>query len=486
MIRTAPISTIGAGIVCALTLAAGDALASSHREAPSIGGMPRVDGTDFYLFRSYVPGRRNYVTLIANYQPMQNPYGGPNYFPLDDDAIYEIHIDNDGDALSEKTFRFDFSTVTSNLQVPVDDRSVSVPLRNIGGIGPMTGDVDNVQTRQTYTVEMVGDGGKQSLINMNDGSDTFAKPVDNIGEKSIPDYAAYAGNHVHDVTIPGCSLPGRVFVGQRAEGFAVNLGEVFDLVNTNPLGPVDGEESVIADTNITSIAMEVPISCLTTGSEPVIGAWTTASLPQARILNPEPTSTGEAGQPAAVSGGAYTQVSRLGSPLVNEVVIGLRDKDRFNASAPANDGQFLDYVTHPTLPELLEILFAEAGAQAPDFFPREDLIAAFLTGVEGLNQPAGVTPSEMLRLNTGIDPAPASMQSNLGVLGDDLAGFPNGRRPGDDVVDIALRVMMGALLPEAVAPNNNAPFTDGASVQATDFQSAFPYLNTPIPGSPND
>jgi hypothetical protein len=472
----------------ATSLTGASALASSHREAPNITQLPKVDGTDFYMFRSYEAGRSDYVTLIANYLPLQEPEGGPNYYTLDPDAIYEIHVDNNGDANEDITFRFKFQDVLADLKVQAGDQQVSVPLRNIGGIGPAATATDNVNLRQNYMVSVIrGDrrtGTADAIVNMADGSDTFRKPVDNIGNKSIADYAAYANNHIYDVTIPGCSNPGRVFVGQRQEGFVANLGEVFDLVNFNPLGARDSQTNTIDRYNVTTLALEVPRSCLTNG-QPIIGAWTTASLRQARVLNPQPAAN-SGGKPAAVHGGAYTQVSRLGMPLVNEVVIGLPDKDRFNHSEPKDDGQFATYVTNPALPELLEILFADAGAVAPNMFPRSDLVAAFLTGVEGLNQPTGVVASEMLRLNTDIAAVDAASQNSLGVLGGDTAGFPNGRRPGDDVVDIALRVVMGALIEDAtVAPNNTAPFTDGAIVSASDFPTSFPYRETPIPGSPS-
>jgi hypothetical protein len=189
-------------------------------------------------------------------------------------------------------------------------------------------------------------------------------------------------------------------------------------------------------------------------------------------------------QPAAIHGGAYTQVSRLGSPLVNEVVIGLPDKDRFNHSEPQDDAQFAVYVTNPTLPALIELLFPAAAA--PTAFPREDLVAGFLTGVDGLNQPPNVVPSEMLRLNTATPAVPAGSQQPLGVLAGDTAGFPNGRRPGDDVVDIALRVVMGVLLDPEDAPAGQLPFTDGAFVDDSFFDTTFPYLVTPLPGSPNE
>ena len=163
---------------------------------------------------------------------------------------------------------------------------------------------------------------------------TFAKPFDNVGTKSIPNYAAYAGQFITALSIPGCSAGAKVFVGQRKESFAVNLGEIFDLVNTNPLGDPDRGLNTIGDKNVTSIALEIPQSCLTAGNEPVIGAWTTASLRQGRLLNPTPASNIST---ASKEGGAWTQVSRLGMPLVNEVVIGLKDKDKFNASEPKDD-----------------------------------------------------------------------------------------------------------------------------------------------------
>jgi hypothetical protein len=265
-------------------------------------------------------------------------------------------------------------------------------------------------------------------------------------------------------------------VGQRKDPFVVNLGEIFDLVNLNPLGPVDGAKDLLADANVTSFILEIPKDFLTSGGTgPVIGGWTTASK---------------------IENGTYTQVSRLGSPLVNEVVIGLKDKDNFNSSEPKNDlANFADYVTHPTLPALLELLF---NVPAPTAFPRADLVAAFVTGVDGLNKPAGQTGvGEMLRLNTAIPATPKAQQNNLGVIAGitkgkldttraDLAGFPNGRRPGDDVVDIALRVVMGKLLAPADAPVGDAPLTDGAYIDATFFPDQFPYLNPPLKGSPND
>jgi hypothetical protein len=369
-----------------------------------------------------------------------------------------------------------------------------------GGVGPGVLDRNGANVLETYTVELIrGDHRNfgKLLTNAAGGADParFTKPLDNVGQKSIADYAAYAASHVYDVTIPGCQ-PGRMFVGQRHEPFSVNLGEVFDLVNTNAVGPPDAELNIIADKNITSLILEVPVACLTASNEPVIGGWTTASLPQIKVLNPRPQFDGNRGRTnASIEGGALVQVSRLGNPLVNEVVIGIRDKDRFNSSEPAQDPQFLKYVTNPALPELLEALFGGLGVRAPNNFPRNDLVATFLTGIPGLTKPAVLkAPGEMLRLNTSIAPTAREMQSNLAVLAGDAAGFPNGRRPGDDVVDIELRAAMGVLCtlnqPQtfgcvpADAPTGNLPYTDGATVKATDFDATFPYLTTPIPGSP--
>lgn len=477
-------------ITAAGCLASAVSIASSHREAPAITEHPKVDATDFYMFRSYEAGRDGFVTLIANYLPLQDPYGGPNYFDLDSDALYEIHIDNNGDAMEDITFQFRFADVSQDLTVPVDGVDVSVPLKNIGAIGPGADDTAALNVRQQYTVKIVrGDrrtGADQTVTNLTAGGSSFRKPVDNIGNKSISDYSTYADAHIYDIAIPGCA-DGRVFVGQRKEGFAVNLGEIFDLVNTNPLGSPMAEASDTADKNVTSLALEVPVACLASDSEAVIGGWTSASLRQARVLNPSPSGSSKGD---AVHGGAWTQVSRLGMPLVNEVVIGLKDKDQFNASEPKDDAQFATYVTNPTLPELLEILFGGNGAVAPNLFPRTDLVATFLTGIDGVNQPGSVQASEMLRLNTSTAVTVPGSQSELGALGGDAAGFPNGRRPGDDVVDIALRVVMGALIPapesgDDPAPNRNLAFTDGAYVDETDFDITFPYLTTPLAGSPN-
>lgn len=451
-----------AAIAVAGVAFAGAAIGSSHREAPLITQTPKVDGTDFYMFRSYESGRAGYVTFIANYQPLQDAYGGPNYFLMDPSALYAIHIDSDGDAREDLSFYFRFFNHNKNLAVSAGGQDIPVPLSNIGPFGDSAAQDGNRNVDERYAVVSVKDRRKLRLArNLSDGGYLFTKPFDNIGNKSIPNYAAYADSKIARIGIDGCAAEGRVFVGQRQDGFSVNLGEIFDLINTNPVGPRDGETNTIADKNVTTIALELPIACVSRGGSPIIGAWTSAYLPR---------------------GFRLAQVSRLSAPLVNEVVIGLPDKDKFNASEPRNDAQFAKYVTNPSLPILIQALFP--GVKAPTKYPRTDLVAAFLTGLDGLNKPANVKPAEMMRLNTAIAAKPAASQNNLGALGGDTSGFPNGRRPGDDVVDIELRVAMGALLPKADAPSNDLPYTDGAPVKATDFRNRFPYLNTPIPGSP--
>lgn len=491
------------------------ASASSHREAPNITEKPKVDNTDFYMFNSYEPGRDGYVTLLANYIPSQDPVSGPNYFSMDPDALYSIKIDNDGDAKPDITFRFRFENKLVNngkgIEVPVGNKLIAIPLKYAGAIS--VGDESALGFIESYKLDVVYDSARKHdnhniIMNNANNSPLFRKPIDNVGEKtfnSAADYEIYARSFIHSFDMPNCSSPAaKVFVGQRKEGFAVNLGKTFDLINYNPVdgaGIQNPANNELADKNITTIALEIHKSCLLGQGNGVIGAWATASERQVRILHPRASF-----KRPEINGGAWTQVSRLGNPLVNELVIGLRDKNRFNATNPVRDGIFVDYVTNPTLPFIINLLFGDpAGTSiAPSNIPRGDLVATFLTGFPGLNQLKKVTPSEMLRLNTAVNPTPQASQKTLGVLADDTAGFPNGRRPGDDVVDAALRVVMGALcnpvtltVNGTVAVNNKnlgyctpsqAPFgtvalTDGAPVSAMDFDNEFPYLVSPIPGS---
>ena len=468
---TAAILAVNLGLVPAV-------FASSHREAPLITQTPKLDGTDLYLFRSYEPGRSAFVTAIANYQGLQDAYGGPNYFVLDPNGVYDINIDNQGTGTPSMVFRFRFSTVTNGLTLNIGGKSVAVPVTELGQLStpvPATQNVIETFTLSLVTYRPDGSASETPITNADTGETVFKKPVDNIGNKTIPDYAEYASQFMYKIAIPGCGVAGRAFAGQRKEGFVVNLGETFDLVNyTNPVGEQFSKTTgnTLGDKNITSLALELPIACVVNGNDPVIGAWTTSA---AMVMN-------DSGKPS------LQQASRLGNPLINELVIGLPDKDKFNASLPANDTQFANYVTNPTLPAIIQVLF---GTPAPTAFPRTDLVTVFLTGIPGLNQPVKVVaPSEEMRLNTAIAPVARNRQNRLGVIAGDNAGYPNGRRPGDDVVDISLRVVMGRLYTLGLfgsssdAPSGNLDFTDGACVTAKHFEAAFPYLLTPIPGSP--
>jgi hypothetical protein len=505
------------------------ALASSHREAPFTAANPTIDGTDFYMFRAYGDATTNAaavatdsVVFIANYNPLQDPDGGPNYFPLNQNALYAINIDNNGDAKPEISFQFQFTNhykgvgLNTGATANGAPQNVAIPLIVAGPLGT-SGDnsTDPGDNRyETYTVNMITATSVTALTNSS-GSATFQKPVDNIGTKTIPNYTAYANNFIQTVSFGSCGT-GQIFVGQRREGFIIDLGEIFDLIDLNPLGGRNSTQNSLSGKNINSIAMQVPVACLTkdgkgsaTTADPILGAWTTSYLRQARVLNPTPVSTNN----AEVVGGAWTQVSRLGHPLVNEVVIGLPDKDRFNDSQPKDDAQFATYVTNPTLPALVTALFPTVATPAT---PRTDLVAVFLTGLS-LKATGGTTPifsnnptdygdtvaaADELRLNTSIPPVAVGAQSNLGLLACDTSGFPNGRRPGDDVIDITLTAAEGALT--AANPNSlqtcsvasgtptvvnaNAVVNDGAAADSTDsnyYLATFPYLAGPLPGAPN-
>lgn len=508
---------VRSAVTLALTAVACIANGSSHREAPFITNLPKDDGTDLFMFNSYESGRDGYVTLIADYYPLQEPGGGPNYFQLDDKARYSIKIDNNGDAVQDLEFTFEFTNRLPNsgtgLKLPIGSVQVPIPLKHDG---PITlDDQSALNTHETYKLTLRRGTTAAQGISATDGADVFTKPYDFAGTKTFgskAEYEAYARQYIYTVRIPGCDQPARVFVGQRDEPFQINVGKIFDLVNFVPVeaGAVPGVAGIeqsfqndgLANKNVTSLALEVHASCLTGSGNGVIGGWTTSST---RLVQ-EPSSSTSTSSPQ-VNSGALAQVSRLGNPLVNEVVIGLPDKDRFNGSAPAGDASFLTYVTNPTFPAILDTLFRDAfnaalpekvDNLAPSNLPRKDLVTTFLTGFAGVNQLATVTPSEMMRLNTKIAAKPVAQQNSLGVIGSDLAGFPNGRRPGDDVTDIELRVLMGRLCYALTiegkqtdlglctpkdAPVGTVPFTDGAPTQASDFDVIFPYFRTPYPGS---
>lgn len=433
-------------------LAAVPSRASSHREAPQISTDPTADNTDLYTFVS--PDRPDTVTIISAVYPGQDPAGGPNFYRFGDDVLYDIKIDNNGDAVEDLTYRFDFETQIQN---------PNTFLYNTGPIESL--DDPDWNIRQGYTITRITGAGAEQLP-----FEGIVPPV-NIGPASTPNYEALARRAIAEVD--GM----RVFAGQRDDPFWVDLGGVFDLLTIRQLpGNAGGGIDDLKGLNVLAIAIQVPIEHLTnSGAVPagpdaadaVIGVWSTTNRFSTTVINADGTREGA---------GDLVQVSRLGMPLVNEVVVPLSAKDLFNASQPKDDAQFLAGVTDPELPQLLNLLY---GIDVPAG-ERQDLVQVFLTGVPGLNQPPGVVPAEMLRLNVAIPPA--AEENPLGVIGGDLAGFPNGRRLGDEVVDIALRVVAGVLAGDEfnVAPNNQ--LGDGVDANDKPFGDEFPYLVRPHGG----
>jgi Domain of unknown function (DUF4331) len=458
---------------------------SSHREAPEISKDPVADSTDVYAFVS--PDRPDTVTLIANYIPLQEPAGGPNFYEFGDDVLYEVHIDNDADGHADITYQFRFQT-------KLRDRNTF--LYNVGPIRSL--DSPNWNRRQFYSVTRVHDGAAQPVAT------GLACPPCNIGPLSTPKYAHLAAAAIHQLPFGV-----RVFAGQRAEGFYVDLGSIFDLANLRPFQQLHNQYGMQVFTkpangvnatnrlNVHSIAIQVPTRQLVRHgangeSDPrsVIGVWTTASRQRARVWD------GDRGQP--IDSGPFRQVSRLGNPLINEVIIPLGKKDLWNTLPPSDDKRFASYVTHPELAALLPGLypgvFPHLAALVKSGKPRTDLEAILLTGIpagliNGFQNNTGPVLADMLRLNTAIPPA--SKPNILGLLGSDLAGFPNGRRVFDNVVTIELRAIAGLTYPlvnSKYKPDGAASLvTDGltpASVKAP-FLQTFPYLGVPYSGFNN-
>jgi hypothetical protein len=445
---------------------------SSHREAPEISKDPVADSTDLYAFVS--PDKTDTVTIIANYIPLQLPSGGPNFYEFGQDVLYQIHIDNNGDGQADISYQFRFTTTVRDPDTFLYNTG---PIESLGSA--------NWNRFQTYDVAVVS-GLSYSVL----GTGLPCPPC-NIGPLSTPGYAGLAASAVSsagDIT---------VFAGQRAEAFYVDLGAIFDLgdlrpfANLHAFGSLSSGPGVNAtnNLNVNSIAIQVPISAVTISGHPVIGVWTTASRQKARVYD-------EAGGDY-VNAGPFVQVSRLGNPLVNEVLIPMGSKDLWNTLPPDQDKQFAGYVTQPGLAGLLNVLypgvFPHLAAAVSAGTARADLEAILLTGIpsgliSGFTNYTGPVLADMLRLNTSI--APAGTPNNLGVLGKDLAGFPNGRRVTDDVVTIELRAIAGATLPLV----DHAFTPDAAAAEVSDFQpaqvpaigsppsGAFPYLGTPYSG----
>lgn len=421
--------------------------ASSHREAPLIAEDPVADLTDLYAF--VTPNDPNTVTLIMNAIPFEKPDGGPNFYKFGDDVLYTFNVDNDGDAEADKQFTFRFTTNAENDQTF---------LYNTGPVQSLND--PNLNLRQLYTLtEIDVDTGQKWAW----GNNPVAPA--NIGPRSTPDYE----NKLGSAAVRDLGFGYKVFAGPRDDSFFVDLGSIFDLGGLRPLNPahliplpaangVDG----LAGFNVHSIVLQVPKSALV-ADDPVVGVWATASRRSERVLR---------GDGTLANRGKWVQVSRLGMPLVNEVVIPMGLKDRWNASKPVDDLQFAPYVLEPELANLIPVLYP--GVQVPDNVDaglglggREDIATIFLTGIPGVNKPKNVTPSEMLRLNTSVA----------------KSAFPNGRMPADDVTDVELQALAGntAFTPAfQKAPNNI--LGDGVNANDVPFKTSFPYLGVPHQG----
>jgi hypothetical protein len=460
-------------------------LASSHREAPLIVADPLADNTDTYAFRSTEPGRGGFVTLIANWIPFQEPSGGPHFYKFDDTVLYEIYVDNTGDGVEDVTYQFRFDTKFKNPDSVLGMAAPNQAIAGTGGVEPLITSLNDPDYNepQTYSVTRIDrHSGKRGVVI----ASGLITPPNNIGERTTPNYeAGLAQPAVYN-------LPngGRVFAGQRDEGFYIDVGGVFDTLKLKSISGTGGIDST-AGFNVSTIAIEVPIQELTrsgevpagpTASDAVIGVWATSGRQKISVLRSNALDKGE----DPFTAGPFQQVSRLGSPLVNEVIIPLKLKDTFNRSTPAGDSQFAQFVADPQLAQLLSAVFGITVPAAP----RNDLVAIFATGipVNDVTGPNFTTflsdgrPHEMLRLNVAI--APSANPSRLGLLGGDFAGYPNGRRVFDDVVDISLRAVAGGtpFTPATnIAPNNT--LGDGVANNDVPFLTRFPYLATPQSGN---
>jgi Domain of unknown function (DUF4331) len=427
--------------------------ASSHREAPFIGGDPQADATDVYAFRS--PDKPKTVTLIANYIPLEVAPAGPNFYKFGDEVLYEINIDNDGDARDDLSYQFRFDSRVNN--------------RNtfLYNTGPITSlDDPDLNQEQFYSVSVFKEGGgKDPSREGNVIANNLQVAPANVGPVSYPEgYADVAKEAVYDID-GGI----RVFAGPRDDPFFADLGGIFDL-----LGGITGED-YLAGLNIHTIAIQVPIEKLKGPNDSIIGVRTTSYRQSTSVLRPIGDPDSQDNNPIS-SKGPWVQLSRLDMPLVNELVIPLSDKNRFNGSKPRFDSQFLNFVQNPEPAALIDSILLPNDDVPPN--PRGDIVTIFLTGIPGLNKPEDVRPSSQLRLNMAIKPS--DDPKRLGVLGGDNAGFPNGRRLSDDVVDIELRALAGAtpLTPDFNKPPNNS-LGDGANANDVPFLRSFPYVAEP-------
>ncbi|CAN5762117.1 DUF4331 domain-containing protein [soil metagenome] len=477
-LRLKKICTAAIGLLLAISISGVPALAASHAEAPLISMDRFADNTDTYAFRSVEPGREGFVTLIANFIPLQEPSAGPQFFRFDDSVLYEIKIDNTGDGREDITYQFQFTTSIVN-----DDTVLGHSTVNEDGVISNLNDAD-YNMPQTYSVSRVDSstGRRGRLI-----ASGMRTPPSNIGPKVTPNYEQNLGQPA----VYGIPGGGKVFAGTRDEYFYIDLGGVFDALNLRSIGMSGGIDTT-KGYNVSTIAIEVPISDLTrtrsvptspTAPDAVVGVWSTASRRTLSIIN-----NGGARNTA----GGWQQISRLGNPLVNELVIPLGLKDAFNSLSPQFDGtipRVVEAITNPELAQLLALVF---GITVPPP-PRNDLVQIFATGipvnaVTGPNYTTFLSDGvahEYLRLNVAIPITPIASINRLGLLGGDVAGFPNGRRVHDDVVDIALRAVAGGtpFTPATnVSPNNT--LGDGVSMNPEGpLLTRFPYLLPPNQGN---
>jgi hypothetical protein len=444
---------------------------SSHREAPEISKDPVADNTDVYAFVS--PDKPDTVTLIANFIPFQNPFGGPNFYEFGDDVLYQIHISNGGDGTADISYQFRFRAEIRNKKT------------FLYNTGPITSIKDTTWNRpQYYSVTRVENGRSRILAR-----DLAAPPV-NVGPRSTPNYAKLAGQAIHTF---GTSR--KVFAGQRADGFFADLGSIFDLGTLRPFQAAHLIPSAAAmgvnglqGSNVHTIALQVPITDLTRdGKRPkdvmdaksVIGVYATASRQQSKIFD---DLLG-----LSLWHGPYKQVSRLGNPLFNEVIVPMAEKDKWNSRPPSEDKKYAQYVTKPELAGLLPALYPGVFPNLAAYKkPRADLAAILLTGipkgvVPGFQNYTGPVQADMLRLNVAVPPA--KTPNPLGLVAGDAAGFPNGRRVFDDVVTVEIRAVAGLTIPlvdPAYKPDGAASAVqDGTSNTNSDYLKTFPYLGTP-------
>ncbi|MEO9163863.1 MAG: DUF4331 domain-containing protein [Casimicrobiaceae bacterium] len=463
--------------LCGAALWSGGTMAASHREAPLIAQDPTADNTDFYVFRSWTNPAN--VVFILNAIPLQEPGGGPNYYNFGDDVLYRISVDTDANGKDDVSYEIRFKTELrgglTNLELPLSYVALP-PITALDGPGS-----DGLVLRQSYTVTQV-----RGRTRVNLGTQTMFAVPSNVGPLTMPNYEALAAQGIYTL-----ANGGKVFAGQRDDTFYIDLGSAFDTLNFRRTPPIltpaeDANDAVnpfgndlLSGYNVSSIAIEVPISTLTSNPNAVIGAYASTARQKVRVIKDQ-------GENDNHDAGRWVQVSRMANPLVNELLIGTDKKDKWNASDPSDEAQFVNFYLNSRLATAINLRF---GTNIPTT-NRTDLVNALLkypsqpqTGTCARND-----CSELLRLNLAVAPTPPASQKRLSVLAGDMAGWPNGRRPNDDVTDIALRVVAGKLIgtPEGnLALGDGVNFNigaEGSNLTANGIYTVFPYLPTPHDG----